>query len=221
MQKVTKGSSTLTLIVASDDAELNLSGSQKRQHTIIVRHKGAIVEEADITLDIPSYEAFEKSLVTMGIDEQEVGRYSRESGQSPTILRRRLSQIPAIKHPPWLQNNDVIQKLIPLILVGRWDKSNKSDQEVLSDLAEETSYQNIEKSIAEILKFEESPIWSIGESRGIISKIDALFLASGAITQYDIERFFRTAEMVLSKDDPALDLPEKDRWAAALYKKNP
>lgn len=219
MQKVTQVDSTFTLIAASKDAELKIAGAQKRQHTIIVRHKGSMGVEADISLDIPTYEAFRKSLLAMGIDQQEIGRYSRESGQSPTILRRRLSQIPAIKHPPWLQDDKLARKLIPLILSGRWDKSKKSDRDILSYLADVSSYEDIEKSIAEILKFDESPVWALGENRGVISKIDAIFLASGSITQYDIDRFFFTAEMVLSEDDPALDLPENDRWASALYQK--
>ncbi len=39
------------------------------------------------------------------------------------------------------------------------------------------------------------------------------------ITSADLDRFFIAAEYVLSESDPSLDLPEEDRWAAALYGK--
>ena len=34
-------------------------------------------------------DAFEKALIAMGIEKGEVDRFARESGRSPTILRRR------------------------------------------------------------------------------------------------------------------------------------
>lgn len=39
------------------------------------------------------------------------------------------------------------------------------------------------------------------------------------ITPADLSRFFVVTEHVLSEEDPALELPEEDRWAAALYGK--
>jgi hypothetical protein len=39
------------------------------------------------------------------------------------------------------------------------------------------------------------------------------------VTWEDLDRFFVAAEYVLFESDPALELPEKDRWAAAIYNK--
>lgn len=39
------------------------------------------------------------------------------------------------------------------------------------------------------------------------------------VTSADLDRFFVAAEYILSESDPALELPEEDRWAAALYGK--
>lgn len=39
------------------------------------------------------------------------------------------------------------------------------------------------------------------------------------VTPADLDRFFYGAENVLSETDPALELPEQDRWAAAIYGK--
>lgn len=39
------------------------------------------------------------------------------------------------------------------------------------------------------------------------------------VTPPDLDRFFEAAEYVLSESDPAFELPEEDKWAAALYGK--
>lgn len=53
----------------------------------------------------------------------------------------------------------------------------------------------------------------------MVSKIDALFAIAGMVTLAELDEFFFAAEYVLSESDPALELPEKNRWAANLYGK--
>lgn len=219
LKTVEKGYSKFITVIASVEAEEVITGMQKKRHMIIVRHKGLIEGEPDITLDIPNYEIFKTSLIAMEINELEVEQHARQSGQSPTILRRRLSQIPAIKYPSWSQDDQITKKLIPMVLAGVWKANNRADQEILECLSRGSKYKTIEEAIAEILKQEDSPLWSIGNSRGVISKVDALFAVKSLITNNDIENFFLIANYVLSEEDPALDLPEKDRWAAAIYDK--
>ncbi|WP_447407191.1 hypothetical protein, partial [Clostridium perfringens] len=38
-----------------------------------------------------------------------------------------------------------------------------------------------------------------------------------ALTEQDLARFLGVAELVLTLDDPRLDLPEDKRWAAGIY----
>ena len=82
-----------------------------------------------------------------------------------------------------------------------------------------TPYQEIEESVASLLQFNDSPVWSIGQHRGVASKIDALFAVSKQVTEGKLRKFFGVAECVLSESDPALDLSEDQRWAAGLYGK--
>src|SRR5438552_15295947 len=49
--------------------------------------------------------------------------------------------------------------------------------------------------------------------------IDALFATAKAITEQNLDDFFLLAEYVLSEADPALALPEDQRWAAGMYGK--
>jgi hypothetical protein len=155
----------------------------------------------------------------MGFDDHDAERYIRESGQSPTILRRRLSQVPAIKTPPWAQDQAIAKQLIPMVFVGAWNSNTKADQEILSTLAAK-SYPEVERSVAAIQQSEQSPLWSVEKYRGVVSKIDALYAIHQSITWDDLDMFFHTARYVLCEDDPALDLPEDKRWAANLYGKS-
>jgi hypothetical protein len=74
-------------------------------------------------------------------------------------------------------------------------------------------------STARLLQFDDCPIWAAGQYRGVASKIDALFAISKSVIEKDLAEFFMLAEYVLSELDPALDLPEDQRWAAELYGK--
>ncbi|MBK7846256.1 MAG: hypothetical protein IPJ73_02190 [Zoogloea sp.] len=66
----------------------------------------------------------------------------------------------------------------------------------------------------------DAPLWSVGTYRGVISKIDLLFAIAGAITSQDLQRYFVIAKSVLGEDDPTLDLPESERWAATIHGKS-
>ncbi len=46
-----------------------------------------------------------------------------------------------------------------------------------------------------------------------------MFAIRKQISQRDIERFLEVSELVLSEDDPALDLPEDERWMANIHGK--
>ena len=205
-------------IVHSKEAERELAGAHRRLHCIIYHPRNAVDTKTDITLDPLGYEAFEKALIAMGIKEGDVDGIARESGRSPTILRRRLSKNAAIRRPRWADDDDTARILVPIALIGAWHAESEADRQIVSKMAGQ-KYEAIEKDVARLLYFEDSPVWSAGQYRGIISNIDALFAISRLITSADLDRFFETAECVLAESNPALELPEENRWAAALYGK--
>ena len=216
---ITRVSSNFIAIVASSEVERALAGLQKKTHTIIVRGRNTVTDDANIALDLLGHEPFREALRDMGLNEARVERLSRESARSPTILRRRLAQAEAVKFPPWANNNTVARALIPLIFVGAWDSSADADKEILIRLTN-GSYEETERRIAELQTVDEPPVWSIGRLRGLVSKFDALYAVHRAFTRKDFEKFLFAAEVVLSEEDPALELPEDQRWAANLYGKS-
>jgi addiction module HigA family antidote len=205
-------------IVHSDDVERELAHARRRLHCIVFRPRNAVDTEADIALDLLDYGAFEKALTAMGIDESDIERLAIESGCSPTILRRRLSKNPAIRTPIWAGDDYTAKTIVPMALLGAWHAELQADREIVSFMTDR-NYEAIEDDVARILRFDDSPVWSAERYRGVVSKIDALFAIAKMVAPADLERFFYAAEYILSEADPALDLPEEDRWAAALYGK--
>lgn len=217
LKKLLASTTPFIPIVASDEAERELGGAQRR-HAIVVRPRNAVDSEPDIALDLLSHEAFEKALAAMGIQGDRAEQLARDSAQSPTILRRLLSDIDAVRTPAWAKDPDVARTLIPMIFVGAWHAQSNTDREALSGLAHRP-YPDIEDDIARLLRFDDSPVWSVDQYRGVASKIDALFAVSGFVTATHLSDFFDLAKAVLSESDPALELPEDKQWMAGIYGK--
>lgn len=205
-------------IVRSDECERELATVQRRLHCVTVRPRNAVQSDPDIALDLLNYEGFKHALDSMRIDRDRTRQLERESGRSPTILRRRLSDIDAIRHPSWAQDNATARDLIPLTLVGAWNRNSQADRRVVGKLANRV-YEAIEEDIAGMLLLDDSPVWAAGQHRGVASKIDTLFAVSKHFTRTDLRNFFTVARYVLAEADPALELPEDQRWAAGLYGK--
>jgi addiction module HigA family antidote len=220
LRRLTTASPAFVPIVFTDDAEREIGGEYKKRHTIIVRPRNTVEPEPTIILDLLGYEAFRKAMEAMGVnDHLKINDLGHESGYSPTILRRRLSRVPAIRTPEWAQNNAAVRKLIPIMLVGSWHTQSKGDCEIMHVIAGK-SCDEIEKDVMELLNFDDPPVWSAGRFRGVASKIDAFFAVQSAVTRKDLEDFLLAAEIVLSEQDPALELSEDKRGFANLYGKS-
>ena len=204
-------------IVLSDDAERELAPLQGKLHCIAAHSRNAS-GSPDIGLDLLAYDGFRKALDAMAIEGDRLDALSRESGRSVTILRRRLSTIPAIRTPEWAADPDTARRLIPMTLIGTWNREMDADCEVMRCLAGKP-HKEIERDLAGLLCKDDSPVWSAGALCGVASKIDALFAIKNSFTAQDLTDFFWLSEYVLSETDPALELPEDHRWAAGLFGK--
>ena len=95
----------------------------------------------------------------MGVNDDNISRYLRECGFSPTILRRIISTNPSIKEPSWVRNKSICSNLIPLTLIGCWDKIKKDDEEVLHALFGLGQEINLKDIISEIRELDSSLVW--------------------------------------------------------------
>ena len=215
LAKLAESSAPFIPIAENPEAERGMAALRQRVHGIAMCPRNAVHVKPDFTLRLLGAPAFHEGLAGMGFDQHDFDRLTRASGRSPTILRRRLATIPALKAPPWAGKHTL---LAPLCLLGAWDGHSKADQGVVERLANH-DHERVEKRVAELLQMEDSPVWSVGSHRGVTSKIDALYAVAARMTEADVRNFLRVAEDVLSEADPRLELPETERWAAAVHGK--
>ena len=218
LRTLAQSSSPFMPIVHSEETEREIATLYRHRHCLVVRPRNAVDREPDVAVELLGHAAFEEALADMGIERDRFDRLASESGRSPTVLRRRLSRVPAVKMPPWAGNREVARSLIPMVLVGAWHTGSKADCEVLAALAGH-DYAEVEKNVADLRHRNDCPVWCVGRYRGVVSKIDALFAVSPWMTEKDVVQFLRVAEYVLSESDPALELPEDQRWVAGFYGK--
>ena len=216
--KLAQDTNDFIAVAHTREVERELGPYISSLRTIVVYPRNATNEEPHIVLEPLRFEAFSKALEAMDKSSDDVKRLSNASGCSLTVLRRQLSKVEAICRPAWVEDKRLASSLVPFMLVGAWDDQNEADRKILSDLAA-VPYEVLEGRILDLLRLNDSPVWSIGRYRGVISKIDAFFAIADTVTRAELDRFLTVARKVLSEDDPALDLPEKDRWAASLYGK--
>ena len=218
LSSLVESASPFIPIVFTQEMERELTTVYRRLHCIAVRPRNAIDSKPDIELERLNHDSFRKGLSVMDIEDDRARRLERASGRSPTILRRRLSKIDALRTPRWSEKEDIARCMVPIALVGAWHSRSKADREVVSALSG-SEYDGIEIHLKRLLKFDDCPVWSVGHYRGAASKIDALFAVSKDVIDKDLDDFFFLAEYVLSEADPKLELPEDRRWAAGLYGK--
>lgn len=219
LQKAVRASANFIAVVTSREAEEAIAGLYRNQPVILIRPRSSLDDRADIALDALDDDSFRKGMQAMGVDEHEAERLARVSGQYPTILRRALSTIPAIRQPGWSQVPALASQIIRLGFAGAWVTTKAADRAVLAALFG-TDYERVEEVLAHLRHVQGTPIWEAGNVAGVVSKVDILTACSAAITKGMIDRFFDVARAVLSETDPALDLPEDEQWAASFYGKS-
>ena len=214
-----KLASTQTEFVAvgsSREVEREIAPMVDKLHTILVYPRNAGTRDPDIVLEPLNSSAFEEALSEMDKGRDEIRLMEIETGRSLTVLRRRLSNVDGIRKPEWVENEALAASLVPFVFIGAWDASKPSDREALSLIANVDSYETLEKHCHALNQLNDAPVWMEGSYRGLVSKIDALFAVSHWITIDNLRRFLDAAKLILGEDDPALDLPEKDRWLASI-----
>lgn len=220
LAKLAQGTKDFIVVTANREVERELGPLSRSMHAIVVYPRNTVNATPAVVLEPLSYVAFHSALEEMGYGRDDVTRYGNESGRSLTVLRRRLSKVPAVRTPEWAASHETAASLIPFLLVGAWNSTNTADQSALTFLASADSYEEVEKGCQRLVGLNDAPLWSVATHRGVISKIDLLFAVAVFITAHDLNRYFELAKRVLGEDDPRLDLPEEKRWAASIYGKS-
>ena len=206
-------------IVCKDETERAIGNTYRQRHCIVVRPRNAVGRKPDTAVDLLEPKEFADALANMGIERGRVRHLARESGCSPTVLRRRLSKLEAIRNPAWARETTEVRHLIPMTLIGTWNTKLEADLTILERIGG-TPYREVERHMAELLLRDgDCPVWQVDHYCGVVSKIDALFALAPSMTRTHLTDFMELAESVLSESDPSLELPLEERWMAGFYGK--
>ena len=220
LPKLAGGARPFIPVVHSREVEVELAPYFEQMHSIVVYPRNSVNQEPDIVLEPVSFETFDSALKGIGKNRDEVKNLANESGRSLTVLRRRLATVEAVRMPLWATQQHAPENLIAFMLVGTWHELNETDKIGLSLLAGDRAYEALEQDCQRLIQLNDSPLWSIGTYRGVVSKIDLLYAIARYVTRDNLKRYFDVARMVLGEDDPSLDLAEEQRWAASIHGKN-
>lgn len=219
LTKLAKNAAHFVAIITSPDIEKEFAALAKKPRAIVLYPRNVVSVEPDLTLEPLSYNSFREAFKDSGISSDRIDRLSEESGRSLTVLRRRLSKTPSIQVPEWAQDEEMASLIIPFFFAGAWNKANQNDTAIIELFSQRKSYSELERDVLRLVRIEDSPMWLGGSFRGLVSKMDVLFAIAGWITDEQIKNFLAVAEMVLAEDNPSLDLPEDQQWAAHIYGK--
>lgn len=163
-------------------------------------------------------EGFEKGLQEMGFSREEADSLTRDSGQSISVLRRRL-QFVQNQQPDWAKENHFLD-IIPALLVGCWDESSVGDKEIVSYLAG-TDYDSYITKISKWKLHKDAPVIQIGSLWRLTSALDSWSILAPFLLKIDFDKFHDTALKVLNETLPALDLEPEQRYMASMFGKVP
>ena len=135
INKLSEVSTEFIPVAYTDEAQHELVVTFNNRQSIIIAEKNVKGVEPDICLDLPNYESFKDALSEMGFDESQIDVKSNQTSKSPTILRRQLARLPALRKPVWAISPERIRSMIPLVLAGTWKSNQDADKEILQTLA--------------------------------------------------------------------------------------
>jgi hypothetical protein len=171
----------------------------------------------ELILERPNIYEFEKALVAMGMEESDAKRYALSTGRSWTVLRRQRASNPAIRSPAWLDAPQSAN-LSLLCLLGAWNADKDADQQMVARLADQP-YEDVERELLQLAQMDDAPLLRIGGVWKAKSPLELLNLFGDRITRHQLDRFFLIAREMLVAPDPQLELPDEQRYAAAVYGK--
>ena len=201
------------LIVIQQTSELDLTSALLYRHHVLIPLGREDVRGRDpIRLDRASRFDFARALEKLRFSEAEADRLAYECGRSVTIFHRR-RRAAHIELPNW--RSDPV--LLPVLMAGRWDRSNGNDCDVLARLAGVERYEDLQQQLAAILNVNDPPLVRVGDTFALTAPPDAFELCSRLLTTAHFEQFARVVGEVFAEIDPALALVPERRPYAAMY----
>ena len=206
---------TLNLIARFDEPQALYAAAADGHNVLVPLGPDDTLNQPTIDLPTIDRDGQIDGLMKLGINHSDAERFSREAGRDITILKRLLN-FPQ-NRLPWLDQG-YIRKIIPAMLIGRWNADKRGDHQLLEVLSG-LSYVNYANDALGLTKIEESPLIKIGELYRLKSPLDIWAGLASSLTENDLLRL-RNCFILAFKNGNPLALPsnEKHKWIIEFNK---
>jgi hypothetical protein len=183
-------------------------------HVIVPTGYESGLADADVALRPINRAVAAKILERAVVGRAEASRLAHLARQSVPELRRSLAVAPSLRRP-WWSESATAPRLAPVLLVGAWDADHPEDQALVATVAGRP-YDELERDLHGWAARDDRPVASTGGVWHILSKESGWRHLGVHLTRNDIDRYLDVAREVLSERDPALELPPRERFMAAV-----
>jgi len=155
--------------------------------------------EPHIVLPEIDRNGFMSALWVAGIGDSKARQLALDSAKDINMLWRLLG---IVQTPPVWESIDAMPKLLPAMLIGRWDEMCDADKDVVAAMAESASYDTYRKELNQFIFVDESPIKRIESVYALKSPYAMFKRYFRYVTDADIARFLELVDIVLEDVDP-------------------
>ena len=197
-------------------ADLQTVAIQKG-HAIVVPYCDTGLEgnHKIMKLRSPSRSQIDTILKEAGYTDVRSQRLAEIGDRRISVLRRYLQGLTiAPSYTTW----ENVELLALISLIGKWDGSNLSDQEILRVIVGKDYGECIAILKTDILRAD-SPLIKIDEKWRFVARGEVWHTLGKYLTDKDLDRFHKIAIKVLGERDPQFDLPKEKRYSASIHGK--
>ncbi|WP_131812850.1 hypothetical protein [Mycolicibacterium fortuitum] len=183
-------------------------------HTVLVPVSG--LAGADIQLPPLDAHGVAAALGAAGMGDQrkceELGRLAR---RSLTALRRNLASNIALHSPQWAKA-PLPRHIRAALLAGGWSGTVEGDKSVLEELSGD-QFGTFQENVAALALSGDPMLVKSGNAWQLVSPFDTWLLLAEHLDLDDLTRLQSVVAKVFGEEDPALEIPEEERWWRASY----
>jgi len=214
-RKVSSTRNSLVLVSRFEETDFTKIAINQNHHVYVPIGFDNNVAREKVLLPRLGREAFVSALKEMGLSEEKAEKYSKDTGRSLSVMRRKLSDTGS--QPKWAKL-ETAREILPALLMGRWQDEREADMAVLARISGK-NYEDLSGILSGWLFRPDPPLYNIGGYWRLVSPMDAWFALSPYLTTNDLKKYRGIAIEVLGTEDPAFELAPDKRWMASVYGK--
>ncbi len=212
------------LVLIPDNAltveQTMVSEAVKSGHHVLTQHEYSFIRDnKGIRLPRAERYALKETLKKTGFSEEKAERLAREAGGCMSVLVRLASKYEAYAAPEWSHGSNALL-LTPLLLLGAWENRNPADIGIVEQITGRP-YAGVLQTVTQWLNSTDAPMRFVDGIYSFVSREDSWRLLKPYLTSAQLDSFSSVLKDVLWEDDPRFDMPEEERYLAAIQNKLP